>query len=360
MNPQTKFASAWLFSFCLLAACSSSTDKDPQDVDALAGDTVLSGDIGNDQAPEPDSTHDGLPGDLAVDTLQPDLETDLGTPDLAQDTAQPPRLGPYDCLVSPDCHRIMIAAHRGDHKNYPENSLAAVRGGAALGADYVELDARITSDGVAVIMHDGTVDSTTDGTGDVSSFTLEAFRQLTLKKSDPANPETLHPITLAEALSLAKELGVMVYLDQKTSQWEVVAQVIRDGGFEHTALVRDDSPIILAMLPTCSDLLMMPAVDSIEALNTLVATFPNVPIVEFAKAEPSKEFCDAAHALGIKVQQDVMATGDTFATLGKTTGWLTFLEAGVNLWQSDLPYILIPAMEEYNETGTFPESVVFQ
>jgi glycerophosphoryl diester phosphodiesterase len=76
-------------------------------------------------------------------------------------------------------HRIVLVdAHRGASVSFPENTLAAFEAGAAAGADSVEFDVQLSADGVAVVIHDDTVDRTTDGSGEVSSLTLEELQAL--------------------------------------------------------------------------------------------------------------------------------------------------------------------------------------
>lgn len=69
-------------------------------------------------------------------------------------------------------------AHRGGAGLWPENTLAAFRGAVELGCSHLETDLRLTSDGQIVVCHDATVNRTTEGTGDVSSFTLEELQRL--------------------------------------------------------------------------------------------------------------------------------------------------------------------------------------
>lgn len=71
-----------------------------------------------------------------------------------------------------------IAAHRGDRSAAPENTLAAFRAAVASGSDILETDVRLTADGAAVLMHDETVDRTTDGSGAVADLTLAELRAL--------------------------------------------------------------------------------------------------------------------------------------------------------------------------------------
>lgn len=69
-------------------------------------------------------------------------------------------------------------AHRGASARAPENTLAAFREAARLGADAVECDVQLCADGVPVILHDDTVDRTTDGRGAVARLTLPQIRKL--------------------------------------------------------------------------------------------------------------------------------------------------------------------------------------
>jgi glycerophosphoryl diester phosphodiesterase len=74
--------------------------------------------------------------------------------------------------------RPILLAHRGDNKHAPENTLPAFSQAVQKGADGIELDAKLTVDGHVIVIHDETVDRTTDGKGAVASLTLEAIRKL--------------------------------------------------------------------------------------------------------------------------------------------------------------------------------------
>lgn len=72
---------------------------------------------------------------------------------------------------------VLSIAHRGNSLAAPENTLAAFRGAEGV-ADLVETDVRVSRDGKLVLMHDATVDRTTDGTGAVASLTLDQLKAL--------------------------------------------------------------------------------------------------------------------------------------------------------------------------------------
>lgn len=97
-----------------------------------------------------------------------------------------------------DSGAIEIAAHRGDVENFPENTLPAFESAFKKGADYIELDLHMTRDNVVVVIHDSTVDRTTDGAGAVRDYDYQE-----LKKLDAGNGAYIP--TFEEVLALAKD-----------------------------------------------------------------------------------------------------------------------------------------------------------
>lgn len=77
-----------------------------------------------------------------------------------------------------DGSRVLLGGHRGDRKNYPENTMPAFRAIAEMGADAIETDVRMTKDGHLVLIHDRDVVRTTNGSGFVDEMTLEEIRSL--------------------------------------------------------------------------------------------------------------------------------------------------------------------------------------
>ena len=73
---------------------------------------------------------------------------------------------------------MIITGHRGALGSEPENTLRSFRRAIADGCDEIELDLRVTADGELVILHDATVDRTTNGTGEVAELTLAELRAL--------------------------------------------------------------------------------------------------------------------------------------------------------------------------------------
>ncbi|MBO5416901.1 MAG: hypothetical protein J6A83_09780 [Clostridia bacterium] len=112
--------------------------------------------------------------------------------------------------------RVMSMGHRADLQNYPENSLAAIQSCIDAGVDIIELDVRRTKDGKYVLMHDETVDRTTNGKGKVSELTLAEIQALYLKEGSGGTNAALtayYPPSFEEALALCSG-KIMINLDK--------------------------------------------------------------------------------------------------------------------------------------------------
>ena len=126
---------------------------------------------------------------------------------------------------------VEFIAHRGGVvSGYPENTLATFRRAIEQGVDAIEIDLRGTKDGQIVIMHDETVDRTTDGTGKVADLTLAELRAL-----DAGRGERIP--TYEEVLRLVEDTGVTLLLDIKPNPALDKVQVVRQTE-EHNALRR--------------------------------------------------------------------------------------------------------------------------
>ena len=120
--------------------------------------------------------------------------------------------------------KVLRIGHRGAAGHAPENTLAAIRKGIALGVDFVEIDVRRTADGVLVVLHDGTVNRTTNGKGRVDRLSLRDIEKLNAGSGE-------HIPTLDEALRVARgEAGLMLELKVKGVAPQTV-EVVRKAGF---------------------------------------------------------------------------------------------------------------------------------
>jgi glycerophosphoryl diester phosphodiesterase len=120
---------------------------------------------------------------------------------------------------------VMVIAHRGEHNHHPENTIPAYKAAIKLGADFIEVDVRTTKDGKIVIMHDRTVNRTTNGQGAVKEMTFHQIRKLDDGiKFSPQFRGTRVP-TLDQVFRLARG-HIGVYLDCKDIQPSVLVAAI--------------------------------------------------------------------------------------------------------------------------------------
>ncbi|UUO07849.1 glycerophosphodiester phosphodiesterase family protein [Blastopirellula sp. J2-11] len=127
-------------------------------------------------------------------------------------------------------NKVFVVAHRGDWQAAPENSLAAIQSSIDLGVDMVEIDVRLTLDGHYVLLHDKTLERSTNGAGKISHLTLEQIQKLRFKD---ANGElTDHKIaTLEEGLQLARG-KILLYLDKSEYDIPAVYAIVKAYGME--------------------------------------------------------------------------------------------------------------------------------
>lgn len=119
------------------------------------------------------------------------------------------------CRTSKANRNIRAINHRGYNTIAPENTLSAYRISKRMGFDYVECDVQFTSDGMPVILHDGTVDRTSNGTGRIAEMTFEEARALDFGSwySDTFTGEKIP--TFEEFIALCKHLGLHPYIELK-------------------------------------------------------------------------------------------------------------------------------------------------
>lgn len=118
---------------------------------------------------------------------------------------------------------MWVIGHRGAAGHAPENTMAAFRCGVELGATFLETDLQLTRDARWVCIHDSTLDRTTNGRGNVNSFTLAELRRLDAgswfsegrgKRGGPAFTGETIP-TLEELLEFSAQADASLYLELK-------------------------------------------------------------------------------------------------------------------------------------------------
>jgi glycerophosphoryl diester phosphodiesterase len=141
-----------------------------------------------------------------------------------------------------------VIAHRGASGSAPENTVPAFELAVRQGADAIELDVRLTLDGVPAVLHDATLDRTTDRRGPLGALTLAELREadagarFTLDggRSYPFRGGAVRVPTLADVLRGFPEIPVLVEVKEPAAQAAVRRVILEEGAAERCVLASED------------------------------------------------------------------------------------------------------------------------
>ena len=144
-------------------------------------------------------------------------------------------------LHAPSSDKVLVACHRGDWRNWPENSLAAIESVIGMGADIVELDLALTSDSVLVVCHDRTLNRTTTGRGLIAEIPYDSVQRCFLKSGHGVATAHRMP-TLREALEVCKD-RIVVNIDKGYQYYDLVQALSEELGVTGQLLIKGKSPV---------------------------------------------------------------------------------------------------------------------
>jgi len=194
---------------------------------------------------------------------------------------------------------VQVVCHRGANLAAPENTLPAIDCAFFAGFSHVEVDLQETADGEIVVLHDQTLDRTTNGRGPVYAQTLAALRTLDAGAwYDPFFAGTKVP-TLAEVLANARAHGGALYLELKSADPDRVWRAVTAAGMaERLFFWSFDAARMHRMRQIAPEAkLMVRRQDYADLAETLAAYKPQ--IVEYTPEEDLSEFADL-RTLGVR------------------------------------------------------------
>ncbi len=145
---------------------------------------------------------------------------------------------------------IRIVAHRGFMRRFPENTLVAVKGAFDNGADAVEVDIRLNADGVPFVMHDATVDRTTDGHGAVNALTSAQLSSLNACARVAGAPRCAVPLMSDVLREAHGRGGVFLHLYGNYTKDDLASLLtaVHDAGMDRDAIfICFDYPVLSAI-----------------------------------------------------------------------------------------------------------------
>ena len=235
---------------------------------------------------------------------------------------------------------VMVAAHRAAHNGYPENSISAIKNAINLGLDIVELDVKTTKDNIPVLMHDGTIDRTTNGKGKPEDYTLLELKTFQLKMKDGTLTNETIP-TLEEALKVV--LGnIMVDIDLKTDNLEPIVKVIRKTGTEKQVFYFDNDYIALIEVRYLDKAsLLMPRAYSYEMADSALKLF-SPQVVHIDPSFYTSEVTNLIRTGNARIWINALGEPDEMIRKGSIEIAMdSLLLYGANIIQTDEPALIL-------------------
>ena len=184
----------------------------------------------------------------------------------------------FECLMARD--EAVIAAHRGGaYPGFPENAIETFAFTLALGPSILEVDIRQTADGELVLMHDETLDRTTNGAGAVADTPYADFSDLLLKDAEGILT-AYHPPRLADALYWARGRAVLELDIKGGVDLAAVIDAVAAAGAQADVIYIAYTPLYAARIHAADPAALISAPIStladLEALEALGAPPPNI------------------------------------------------------------------------------------
>lgn len=233
---------------------------------------------------------------------------------------------------------IIAVGHRGTVKFAPENTMAAFNKAIELGADLLEMDIRETKDGELVIMHDPTVNRTTDGKGAISQMTLAEIKALDAGAKFNEKFKGERVPTFKEVLDGIRGRALPDLHFKAGDPAKVIKAVKEADLLGKVTLACDDIPLLKKTMEMEGSFLNRPtAYTGRRALQGLLTEF-NPPIINIDWRQFSEPLVQDAHLAGKRAFANTMGPSDN------EFGIRACIDAGADYIQTDNLDILLPLL----------------
>lgn len=247
---------------------------------------------------------------------------------------------------------VLAVAHRGTVTMAPENTIAAIEAAIEAGAHAIEIDIRQTKDGHLVLMHDRTVDRTTDGTGPIAEMTLAEVRQLDAGAWFGSGFDGERVPTLAEALEAMKGRA-MPDLDFKAGDPVALVTLVREQGLiGQSTLYAGDWDLLRQVREVAPDLRVRPTLRNRWGMPVVVSTF-DPPLVNLGWDKTHRDTIRDIHLGGKLAFVNLLGSNDNAWAAGAA------IDAGADYIQTDHIGMLVDVLKQrgvYAQVDFAPET----
>ena len=240
---------------------------------------------------------------------------------------------------------IKITVHRGANNVAPENTIAAAEQCYIWGLSTVEVDVRTSKDGVLYLMHDSTVDRTTDGTGSIVNLTSRQINTLDAGSWFSSDFEGEHVPTLRSMMQWAKSRDMELYLDIKNANISDIIKLVTQEEMTEHIFCNGSSNILMHLNENAPAIKTKKSVTSIDELNAAYETYA-IDIIEVHLPYLTSALVKRAHQLGIEVMAWALSSNYT----DYCAEYTATLEIGPDRINLNRPDVFVEIEGDYFET----------
>jgi glycerophosphoryl diester phosphodiesterase len=242
---------------------------------------------------------------------------------------------------------VKISYHRGANRYAPENTILAIDKAAALGADYIEIDIRPTKEGKYMLLHDGTLNRTTNGKGPIRSSTFAEVAKLS------AGAWFGRPFAEARVPPLSDALTAMgkkshVYLDAKDITPADLLDAMRKHELVERSVVYQSKEYLAKLKALEPKVRPLPPLRRAGQFEQVAAIAPYGFDTNWSIL--SAELIAKAHKAGIRVFSDAMGANERIEQYQKAIGW------GIDVIQTDHPLRVLRAIELFKQQNSWTQT----
>jgi glycerophosphoryl diester phosphodiesterase len=248
---------------------------------------------------------------------------------------------------------VLVCAHRGLHlttndANYAaENSMTAIKAAITNHVDMFECDVRASADGVLLLMHDATVNRTTNGSGTVSAMTYANLKKLKLKKYGTSIATTDTIPTLEQVLKYCKgKIFITLDINSKAPVADVLAMVNKTGMIDEVMFFvsqQSDAAYLLS-----NGAIPLPSCYSTTTFNSYIQNNLKPLVFQCDNGGYTSEWMLMKNA-GCKIYDNVYLLTTTLPTINNWAELDPDLANGVNIVQTDYPIEMINYLKSKNK-----------
>ncbi len=243
--------------------------------------------------------------------------------------------------------KAIISAHRGGPmKGFPENAVETFENILRYGPCMIECDVRLSKDGILVMMHDDTLERTTNGSGNVTDYTFDQLKKLFLK--DPMGKITPYRIpSFAQALKWAKGRAVLAVDVKRKIPYKKVIEEIREYEAEpHVVVITYNWEQLQEVYRLAPELMVSAGAKGVMGTQKLLASgVPASNLCVFVGVyEPKKQVYDLLHEKGILTILGTMHNLDKKAEARGLHVYRELVKNGADILATDNPVMATRAI----------------